>query len=191
MSRSHSSKGTCKPYEGSLRLRKSDYVPSYGISELFDDEALQDKLVIARNRVAAAFYYAERWSRGRYRPCEYIVGLGPKQKDLVEYVMETVIGYHHRGIVTIAELPTWLGKDPHMLRRIADRAEHNLVALALNELVKERHVWYNKYYGTWETQQSILDEYIQQIKTAREIRKVDEQLRREALHADEILEQVH
>ena len=173
--------------------RRKEYIKQYELHELFDPEEIALKLKVARHRIAATFFYATERYRGRERACtgNYIVNVDKRQKYLVDYIIEkTLVGRGH-GIVTATELPEWVGDRPAVLKAIINDVNRRLIAVELSRMVQESLIWFNEYHSTWETMQSVMDQFQAELNHAREIRKVDERLRREDLHDGGRLEVVH
>ena len=175
-----------------LHARKK-HVRRYELDELFDLDELAVKMKVARNRITAAFVYSTEWRRGRKYVCHdnYIVNVGSKQKDLVEHIFGKIIVGKKHGIITCSELPERLGNRPSYLLAVANDASRRLVAVELSRMVQDEIIWYNAHHGTWEITQTAVDTYHGELASARDIRKVDERLRRESRHNNGRLEVVH
>ncbi len=130
----------------------------YQLDELFDEEQLNDFLVVARRRIVGEFFYATDRYRGRRVSTDnYIVGVGDKLSDLACYVTTNM---KHR-IVRCAQLPSNLQNiPPKMLDRLIARAEYDLLLTAL-QVMRHREVWYDEARGIWQVTQSAMDDYLQ------------------------------
>lgn len=163
--------------------RRTSRVPDYRLDALFSDDELTIKLMIAKYRILMAFDHATFWSHGKMRGTDnFIIGVGHRQKDLVQYVVERVVIGMSGGIVTASELPEFVGDSSSVLRQAARNAERQLIAVRLAMLTPES-IWFNAHTpGTWNISQSLMDEYRLSRKLANEAKRVDARLRREALH---------
>jgi hypothetical protein len=174
------------------RSRRSRYTPDYRLDQLFSDDELSVKLMIARYRILMAFDHATYWSHGKLRGTDnFIIGVGPRQGDLADYVFNVVVDKMKCGIVTASELPEFVGNMTGTLRRVAEAAEQRLIAVQLAMMAPDE-VWFNAATpGTWNVAQSLMDEYRLSRELVRSAKKIDAQLRREALHNGERLRVVH
>jgi hypothetical protein len=172
--------------------RHTSHAPSYRLGDLFDDDQLAIKLMIAKYRILMAFDHATFWSHGKQRGTDnFIVGVGHRQKDLVHYVVEHVVKGMNGGIVTASELPDFVGDTSSVLRDVARSTERQLLAVQLAMLTPDG-IWFNAQTpGTWNISQSLMDEYRLGRKLVREAKRVDACLRREALHSGGRLMVVH
>ncbi len=168
------------------------HTPTYPLQELFDDDELTLKLQIARHRITKTFVHATVMSRGKRRETDnYIVGVGPRQKDLVAHVIGANLANHRSGIVTASELPACIGSTAAVLRAVAKHAEHQLVTVQLS-LLCPSGVWYNEDgTGAWEIAPTLTDEYHRNRHVVSEAKRIDARLRREALHGGGRLRVVH
>ncbi len=174
--------------------RRTSHVPNYPLGVLFDHDDLTLKLMVAKYRILMAFDHATFWSHGKVRGTDnFIVGVGHRQKDLVQYVVERVVIGMKSGIVTASDLPEFVGDASSLLRQVARNAERQLIAVRLEMLVQEeKEIWFNHQTpGTWNVAQSLMDEYRLSRKLAHEARRIDARLRREALHDGGRLIAVH
>lgn len=169
------------------------YVRRYSLDELFSDEELVDKLGVARNRIAATFTNATEWRHGRKRGTHnYILGVGGQQKDLEDHIIKHTLTHERKGIVTASELPKSIGDHIPTLKAVVRETNIRLIAAELDRMVNgEKLIWYNEHHGTWEALQSVIDNYLAELTNAKQVRKVDERLRREALHGGGRLRVVH
>ncbi|AHB42244.1 hypothetical protein RAAC3_TM7C00001G0387 [Candidatus Saccharibacteria bacterium RAAC3_TM7_1] len=172
--------------------RHTSHIPGYRLDELFTDDELALKLLIAQYRILMAFDHATFWSHGKLRGTDnFIIGVGHRQKDLVQYIVERVVIGMKSGIVTASELPEFVGDTSSVLRDVARNTERQLVAVQLAMLSPDS-IWFNAQTpGTWNVVQSLVDEYRLHRKLANEAKRVDARLRREALHNGGRLMVVH
>lgn len=172
---------------GHRKQRNSHYPP---LDEAFGEFQLPDKLALAEHRIIGAFADACDIRRGQVYPTSgYIGDVGPRQKDLVQYVMYSRIATRRKGFVTVSELP-------HGMRsnyvQAAKFYEQRLIALKLSQLIRQRDIWYNAYAsGIWEIRQSLLDKYHRDQALAKLVFKAEQQIRREQLHGNQRLRVVH
>lgn len=169
------------------------YVPSYRLDELFDDTVLRDKLNIAKYRVLMGFAYATHWQNGRLRGTDnYIVGVGPRQKDLVDHIVSKVTVELGKSIVAVSDLPLGIDGSTSMLRQVARSAERQLIAVCVSVMVADCHIWFEENVpGSWNILQSAMDEYHHGKQTVANAKKIDATLRREKLHGGGRLRMVH
>jgi hypothetical protein len=174
------------------RSKRSRYIPRYRLEELFTDDELTIKLMIARFRILMAFDHATFWSHGKIRGTDnFIVGVGSKQQNLVDYVVNRIVIDMNCGIVTASELPDFVGDTSSVLRKIARRTEVQLVAVQL-AMMSPADIWYNAQTpGMWQVKQSVMDTYRLDRYFAATAKKVDTQRRRESLHSGGRLMVVH
>ena len=172
--------------------RRTSHVPKYRLDELFSDDELTLKLMIAKYRIMMAFDHATFWSHGKERGTDnFIVGVGSRQKDLVHYIMEHVVKGMNSKIVTASDLPEFVGDTSSVLRHVAQEAERQLIAVQLAMLSPDG-IWFNTQTpGTWNVAASLMDEYRLSRELTREAKRVDARLRREALHSGGRLMVVH
>jgi hypothetical protein len=172
--------------------RRAASTPKYRLDELFDDEELPVKLMIAKYRILMAFDHATFWSHGKQRGTDnFIVGVGHRQKDLTHYVIECVVKGMGRKIVTASELPGFVGDNSSVLRKVARETERQLVAVQLAMLSPD-YIWFNAQTpGTWNVAPSLMDDYRLNRELVHEVKRVDARLRREALHGGGRLAVVH
>lgn len=173
--------------------KREAYVKRYELDELFDDDDLVIKLQIAQSRIVEAFVHASEHHRGKLRKTDnYIPYVGPRRRDLVEYIVDHVLNRRNHRIVTSSELPAWLGGSVHVLKETAQDASTRLVAIRLYEMCQMKLIWFNGYNdGIWETTQSVVDQYRAEVSYGRDLRKTEERLRREDLHGGGRLRVVH
>ncbi len=181
-----------EPSARPMRSRRPSYLPHYGLDELFDNDELALKLKIAQYRILTAFDRATYFAHGKVRSTDnFIIGVGERQKDLVEHVVDTVITGMKRGIVCASELPTWLGDNSPILRSAARNAERQIVAVQL-AMLSPRNIWFEyQAPGFWVVAPSLMDEYRLDRELVAEAKKIDTRLRREGLHGDGRLRVVH
>ncbi|OYX41007.1 hypothetical protein B7Y94_05785, partial [Candidatus Saccharibacteria bacterium 32-49-12] len=124
---------------------RDNYVPSHPFDSLFDDDELALKLLIARHRILMAFDHATHWSHGKMRGTDnFIVGVGRRQKDLVEHVAQRIVLEMNRGIVTVSDLPRNLNVATSVLRRIARDVERRLVAVQVSLMSNRKDIWFDQ-----------------------------------------------
>ena len=175
------------------KKRRSGYIRRFDLDELFDSDELSLKLRIAEHRILKAFDYAAYWSHGKMRGTDnFIVGVSPRQKDFVDYIIDNVVIKLNSGIVFVSELPSIGTERSSELRRIARDAECRLVASRLALMVRDGQIWFNQQIpGTWNVTQRAMDNYRLDRKLAYEANKVDQTLRRESLHGGGRLVEIH
>lgn len=164
--------------------KRKEYVRDYPLEELFSDDALLDKLAIAGHRILKAFDLATYKTRGKWHGTDnFIVGVGPRQKHLVEYVMQRIVRGMNSGIVYVTELPEELGNVKAVLGEARRNAERRLIAVRLDQLVQIGEIWFDEQTpGTWNICTSAMDRYRHNIELIESAKFIDEQLRRERLH---------
>lgn len=169
-------------------FHRRSYIPDYELYELFSDDELMLKLMVAKYRILMAFDHATFWSHGKMRGTDnFIIGVGARQKDLVEYVAN-----RNGNIVTASELPDFVGDRSSVLRTIARNAEKRLLAVQLAMMCTDNAIWFNgSTPGLWEVAQHLMDDYRLNRQMVIEAKRVDARLRREALHAGGRLRVVH
>lgn len=171
------------------RRQSAVYVKPYRPEELFQPEDMEFLLVAAQHRIVEAFVYFRRVHRGKIQYTDnFIEGVGPRQKQLVEYVAGTLVS-HRQGIVATNDLPSELDFRPNFLARIAHELNVRLIEIQINELVREAKLWFNdRTIGIWEIAPSVIDAYNADMAT---LINVDQLLRRESKHNNGRLEVVH
>ena len=170
--------------------RRKRHTPHYSLDSLFGERSLFDKLLLAESRIVTAFCDATEVIRGRRYPTNnYICNVGRKQGSLVLHVYQQhVVG--EGGFVTASELPDFITN--RNLSVVIQRAEKDLLAAKLAEMVSQCAVWYNEYStGIWEIVPSLVDKHRLDRETLRLIHKTEQQLRREGLHGGGRLRVVH
>lgn len=180
-------------YAQERTFRRPQHVRRYELDELFDYEDIVVKLQVAQNRIVEAFATATEYRRGKIRGTGgYIIGVDKQQKALVDHIMTHVINGRKHGIVIASELPSWIGNSRGVLHTVIDDLNRRFVAVRLSELCQKKIIWFNEYNnGTWDIHQRALDQYYAELSYAKEIRKVDERLRREDLHGGGRLRVIH
>lgn len=162
------------------RYRKPDgkefakiYHLGYPLDELFTDDELADKLVVARRRVIRSFYFATEVYRGKtQRTDNYVLGVGPKQKELVKHVIRD----NWRPIVTAKDLPEMMSEfTPGQQELIARRAQQDVYAFQINSMCSRPlfEIYFDEAHGVWQMIQSAIDEYRLQNQHARHAVKFD------------------
>lgn len=169
------------------------HTPRYALRDLFDDDELALKLLIARHRIMKAFDYATFWSHGKMRGTDnFIVGVGPRQKDLVKYVLDRVVVGACNGIVAVNDLPHSIDQTAKVLRQIARDAESRILAVQISFMVQDGRLWFEEQIpGTWNVLQSCMDDYRLNRHVAQEANRVDAISRRESLYGGGRLMVVH
>lgn len=172
--------------------RQHDYIPDYSLDSLFKPADLTIKLMIAEHRLMMAFDHAVYWSHGKLRGTDnFIVGVGHRQKDLVEHVIERIVEGMKSGIVTASDLPDFVGDTSSVLRRVARNAERRILAVRLEQLAGDG-IWFDRQTpGTWNISQSMMDTYRSNKRMTAEASRIDTRLRREGLHSGGRLRVVH
>lgn len=173
--------------------RREEFIPSYELGSLFDDDDLTLKLMIAKYRLLMAFDRATYWAHGKKRGTDnFIIGVGDRQKDLVAHVEQNVLIGMRCGIVSASELPDFLGEKSSVLRKVARDAEKQLLAVRLAQLAADGEVWFNRHTpGTWNVSQRLMDDYQLDRQLTSEAKRIDSLLRRESLHHGGRLRVVH
>ncbi len=175
-----------------IKRSRSGYVPTYDLDELFDRDEIVLKLLIAEHRILKAYDYATYWSHGKLRGTDnFIVGVGPRQKDLVEHIINKVVK-KGSNIVCVSELPSQISENASTLRHIARRAEHDLLADRLSYMVRNGQIWFDEQNpGTWNVSQGAMDGYRQDRELSRLVHHIEQTKRRESLHGGGHLMVVH
>lgn len=171
--------------------RRRTYVPHYTLDQLFDEILMADKLLLAESRIVTAFFFATEEIHGRqYRTYTYIYGVGKKQKDLVSHIFNGYVDLSGGHFITASELPKFV-RDSE-IRETAHRAEKQLVAEKLNQMIAQCDIWFNDFsVGTWEIVPSIIDKHRTDKQAAALVYKTHQRLRREKLHGGGRLRVVH
>lgn len=142
------------------------------LDELFSEELLGDKLVLAERRIAASFDHAIEFARGRYRGTDnYIIGLGNRQRELVRYVSD-----RSNSFVYEEDLPSrLLCLTKHEVRVVIRQAQYDLLSAQLGAMCQAPRcdVYYVETYGIWQITQSAMDNYRDRQAQARRMMKVD------------------
>lgn len=169
------------------------YIRSRRLDQLFDDKDLTDKLILTKYRVLTAFDHATVWCNGRLRGADnYIVGVGPRQKDLVDHVVSKVIVGMNCTILTINDLPYDMDGSRAELRQVIDDAERQLLAACISTMVGDSRIWFEEQVpGTWNVLQSTMDEYRRDRPAIAAAKKADATWRRTKLHGGSRLRVVH
>lgn len=169
-----------------LALEKAFNKAFYGknlLGQLFDEDELADKLILARRRVIRSFHFAEEPYRqeklpyGGYRmgsrgTDNYIIGVGQRRMELVHHI----VGDNWRSILTTRDLPAHMSDFNQKWREmIAGRALTNLYALQVNLMCSKPlfEIYFDEARGIWQIVQSAVDEYLQQSRNARHAVKFD------------------
>jgi hypothetical protein len=153
------------------------------LGQLFDEDELADKLLLARRRVIRSFHFAEEpyreeklpyggYRMGRRGTDNYIIGVGQRRMDLVHHI----VADNWRPIVTARDLPDHMSEFNRKWREmIADRALTNLYALQVNLMCSKPlfEIYFDEARGIWQIVQSAVDEYLQQNRRARNAVKFD------------------
>lgn len=168
-------------------------VRTYPFSELFDENELIVKLKVAEYRICQAFFHAKAMSCGKMRGTDnFIVGVGPRQKDLVEYVFDQIIIAANGRVVTVSDLPQLENETKASLVSVVIDVESRLVAAQLAVMVREGVVWFNENQGgSWNILQSSMDRYRLDRLSAAEVHRTNQRIRRENLHGGGRLKVVH
>lgn len=157
----------------------------YSLGELFPEERkLQDKFLLARDRVRQAFHEA-------YVTCQdgrksgtsgFICYIGSTKKDLVEYVIDNHVGRPGRFVLW-SEMALPRDVPTSYAKKTASRAEHELVARAVDDLHAAGLIYFLlDNGGRWEIAQSEIDDYLLNQQTAGLAHKTSQNARRESLH---------
>lgn len=153
------------------------------LGQLFDEDELAGKLLLARRRIIRSFLFAEEPCREEKLPYggfrmgtrgtdNYIVGVGPKRMHLVHHIAED----NWRPIITTHDLPDSMAKfNPKWKEMIASRAVVNLYALQVNQMCSKPlfEIYFDEARGIWQIIQSAVDEYNRQNRNARHAVKFD------------------
>lgn len=168
-------------------------IQHYSLDDLFDDDELALKLKISQHRIMKSFDYATYWSHGKMRGTDnFIVRVGPRQKDLVEHIFCSVITGRRSGIVTVSDLPREIEGSASTLQQVARSAERRLLAIQLSFMVQDGDIWFDEQVpGTWNVRPSLMDDYRLNRQISAEAKRVDQRLRRESLHGGGRLMVVH
>ena len=168
-----------KLYPDLTRERYSKIVHiGYELSELFNEEELEDIVSDARLAIAGEFYFATE-RNPRYKPGNgqrkerstdnYIVGVGGRPSDLARHVA----GRTRRRIISARSLPSDVVTDlaPTFVDIILQRVMYDATLLAINVMNDEREVWYDESTGIWSIMQSTVDGFVAERKFRRAVRQ--------------------
>jgi hypothetical protein len=150
----------------------------YELTELFDEEEIEDFAAAARRRIIGEFFYATERNprfkpgsdrRQRRRTDNYIWGLTSKTSDLARYVRE----HMHRPFIHPHQLPDDLTElSPKMVEAIIARAHQDVLAMVI-QLMRKREIWYDEGVGIWQACQSSVDEFLEYKRAVKALVKVD------------------
>ena len=172
---------------------RPQYAPNrFMLRDLFDDDELVSKLQLAEHRIMKAFARATQWQNGKMRGTNnVIIGIGPKQKNLVDHVMDKVVVGMRSPIVTVSDLPVLDGETTGQLKAIARDVEERLVAVRISKIIPHK-IWFDEWNGgTWNVSMKAMDDYRLNSKIAAQAHRTDQRLRREGLHSGGRLRVVH
>jgi uncharacterized Fe-S radical SAM superfamily protein PflX len=146
------------------------FFTSYPLEELFDEEDLEDLLVVTKRRIIAEFFFATDRYRGRYISTDnYIIGVDGRLSDLASYVTRKM----RRHIVRPWDLPGHIQElSPKIIDRIIARTEYELILNVLQD-IRHHEIWYDEARGIWQASQTSLDEYLETKRIARNIKRDD------------------
>lgn len=138
----------------------------YELEELFTEEEIVDFMSVARQSISGEFFFAvernPRYKRGSnkrpFRGTEnYIIGVGGRPSDLARYVTEKT----HRQIVSTKCLPCHLTMlKPKLVERIVYAARYDIVLRTINAMMKNGEIRYDEGLGTWNVNQSNIDDFL-------------------------------
>lgn len=177
----------------SARHSRKEFLPDYPLSEIFDEDGLELRLLIARHRILKAFDLATFWSHGKMRGTDnFIVEVGPKQKDLVDHIMTSIVVDGRSAILTLSDLPGHIEGSNATLRQVVRRASRRLLAIQLSSMAQDGQVWFDRQIpGTWNVLPSLMDTYHKNRQVAAGVKKIEATERREGLHGGSRLRVVH
>lgn len=131
-------------------------------AEIYSEETMQDRLVVARERVIRAFTTFEAPCRGKMRRTEsYIIGVGRRHKELASYVNREM------GKRRISSPDDIRAAYPHLtpkqIERTIQLVDHELILMAVDMMASSQvypacEIWYDEH-GCWNVLQSVLDQY--------------------------------
>lgn len=139
-------------------------------------QMFQDACLLARDRVLRAFAGAEARQRGKDRPSpNRIIGLGPKQHHLVEYVLQLCRDKRKLHFVSVHQIRSLLNEhiSERLARDIADDIEEQLLTLAVEEMCSSAppscEIWYES--SSWNVLVSTMETFY--ARPTRKSHKVD------------------
>ncbi|HET8689897.1 MAG TPA: hypothetical protein VFL81_00435 [Candidatus Saccharimonadales bacterium] len=149
----------------------------YELEEIFYPEEIIDLMATARQAVAGEFYFAceqnPRWKPGsnkkRFRGTDnYIIGVGDRPSELARHITKQT----HRQLVSTKQLPCGLQElSPKLLERIVARARYDVVLRTVNAMIKAGDIRYDVGTGTWEVNQSNIDDFVADRDYRKEIKR--------------------
>ena len=158
-------------------------IPQFDLSDIYDADQLHDAVQVARGRVLHAFNHATETHFGVTRGTDYYLGgAGPKQRELVEFVL----GRRMKSFVSLSTLPTLppqlvgLTKRPAYTELVKQVHERTL-RLAVESLAREQIIWHDSC--VWNVLPSALMAYRAEQRAIAKVTKVAKVARRASRRA--------
>lgn len=143
------------------------------LSDIFEEDVLSDKLMLARRRIIAIFHAATEWRNGKYRGTDnYIVGLDSKQRQLAWHIHR----HTNHGFVYEEDLPgNVLELRQAYIEDVISNLQYRFILAQLNQMCSPigADVWYDEARGLWQMSQNCHDEMMAQYKGVRNAVKFD------------------
>lgn len=158
---------------------------SFQLSDLFDEDQVEDKVAAARRRVIGAFHFATEMHNGKLKGTDnYISGVEPKMGALAKYVLS----WMKDPFIKPWELPDWTDEFTSFeLNRLIYELQYDVMMAALYEMcvrppktppgfnleASSDEIHYDSIRCYWQIRQSSIDEYKRNQQAARKLLKVD------------------
>lgn len=149
----------------------------YELDDIFYPEEIDKLMETARRAVAGEFYFAceqnPRWRPGsdkkRFRGTDnYIIGVGHRPSELARHVAQRT----HRQLIATWQLPARLQElSPKLVERIVSQARYDLVLQTVNAMIVAAEVRYDYGTGTWEVNQSNIDDFMTDRHNRKEVKR--------------------
>lgn len=154
-----------------MNKRKYPPLPTFDLSDIYDTRQLHDIVLIARDRVFAAFDHAHATEArtGAVHGTEgFILGAGSRQCELVRFILDR----NMKPFVSLATLPSLPpslvalpGRQGYTM--LVKEVHERLLRLAVESLVEEKVIWHDNC--VWNILTTALDSYRVEKRALRDV----------------------